>query len=664
MTGAPARGARLPHEPALDGLRGLAVAAVLLFHAEVPGTTGGYLGVSVFFTLSGFLITRLLLAERTATGRIGIGAFYARRARRLVPASAACLLAIAVLAHLGAWSTVTGLRRDLVGAALQVFNWVRLAGDSSYAAIFAADGGGASPVEHYWSLAIEEQFYWAWPLVVGLLLRRRGPGRALGPVAVLAVLAVAAAPVIAATWGPDAAYWATPARIGEILTGAAAGALVAERGAPRWARHVPLPALAVLAVGVVALPAGRGPAYAGWFPALSMVTAMLLLGLAHDGVARRALSVRPLVALGAVSYGAYLYHWPVYTLLDEARLGRGGAALLVARLAATLVIATASLHLLERPFRTATLAPRPSLVAAGVATLAVVAASVAVPTTGPVYDTAGDAAATAAIDRDASLDALRLVAPGDALPAADEDPEARWARLDLVAPTPSRPVRVVVFGDSTAKATGGGLVRWAAAHPDRAQVTVVGAAGCGFVRGGTRVFPGREEAIPDACDRYVEDDLAAAVRDLRPDVALMLTGGWDTVDQRFEGTGPLAPTDPEYRRRIAESYADATRRITEAGVDRVLWLAEPTSDPFWNPVASPQEEPERHLALHEEMRALAAADPDRVAVADLGGWMEAAGWLDDRAVRPDGVHLTAEAAEEVASRWLGPVALAAALRGR
>ncbi|MEZ5137706.1 MAG: hypothetical protein R2711_02680 [Acidimicrobiales bacterium] len=112
-------------------------------------------------------------------------------------------------------------------------------------------------------------------------------------------------------------------------------------------------------------------------------------------------------------------------------------------------------------------------------------------------------------------------------------------------------------------------------------------------------------------------------------MAVLLTGGWDTVDQRFEGTGPLAPTDPGYRRRIAEGYADVTRRLVDAGVDRVLWLAEPTSDPFWNPVPSPQEEPERHLALHREMQALAAATPDEVAVADLGGWMAAAGWLDD-----------------------------------
>ncbi|MEZ5137707.1 MAG: hypothetical protein R2711_02685 [Acidimicrobiales bacterium] len=107
--------------------------------------------------------------------------------------------------------------------------------------------------------------------------------------------------------------------------------------------------------------------------------------------------MRPLVALGAISYGAYLYHWPLYTLIDEARLGLGGTALLLARLGATVVVATASLHLLERPVRTASLAPAPSLVAAGGDALAVLAASATVPATAPVYETAGDAA-TAAID--------------------------------------------------------------------------------------------------------------------------------------------------------------------------------------------------------------------------------------------------------------------------
>ncbi|HEY5875702.1 MAG TPA: acyltransferase, partial [Ilumatobacteraceae bacterium] len=203
----------LEHEPALDGMRALAVVAVLLFHADVPWMRGGYIGVSVFFTLSGFLITRLLLAEHARTGRIALGPFYARRLRRLLPASLACILGVVAAAWLG-WFTPTGsLRREVAGAVLQVGNWESLSGSDSYADLLHRLGGPASPLAHYWSLAIEEQFYWLWPpVLLALFIGRPSPGalaRRIGGVTVgFAVLAV----WIAAQFGPDAAYWSTPAR--------------------------------------------------------------------------------------------------------------------------------------------------------------------------------------------------------------------------------------------------------------------------------------------------------------------------------------------------------------------------------------------------------------------------------------------------------------------
>ena len=139
--------------------------------------SGGYLGVSVFFTLSGFLITSLLLAEH-AGHRLGRRpAFYTRRARRLLPASLVCLAAVCVLAAAGAFDGITKLRRDVLGALFQVFNWVKLASGESYADLTAAQAGLRRPLDHYWSLAIEEQFYWVWPLAfLGILwwCRRRG----------------------------------------------------------------------------------------------------------------------------------------------------------------------------------------------------------------------------------------------------------------------------------------------------------------------------------------------------------------------------------------------------------------------------------------------------------------------------------------------------------
>ena len=170
----------IAYQPALDGLRAVAVVMVLLFHAGFGWMHGGYFGVSMFFTLSGFLVTSLLLTEADTTGKVSLGRFYARRARRLLPASLLCLVAIVVASALGEFSLVPNLSRQLTGAVLQVYNWVQLSGGSSYTALFASAPALTSPVEHYWSLAIEEQFYLLWPLVLGpLALRARRRGKSV-----------------------------------------------------------------------------------------------------------------------------------------------------------------------------------------------------------------------------------------------------------------------------------------------------------------------------------------------------------------------------------------------------------------------------------------------------------------------------------------------------
>lgn len=650
---------RFAYQPALDGVRALAVAVVLLFHADVPGFGGGYVGVSVFFTLSGFLITSLLIREHRSAGRIATGSFYARRARRLLPASALCLGGIILLSGLGAWDQVTDLRTDIWAAALQVFNWLRLTGDTSYGDLFAQSAGAVSPVEHYWSLAIEEQFYWVWPLafagLASVAIRVRKP--LLLVLGVPALVAIVIAPVIGAVWGPEAAYWSTFARVGEILTGAVAAAIVAERGAPRWTRHAAPVCLVLIGFAVVFFPSASGPAYEGWLPALSIVTVVLLLGLQHDGPLRSGMSFKPFVALGAISYGIYLFHWPIFTLVDEARVGHGGAILLAARLGLTLAVAIASYFLLERPVRRQQRAPRPTLVAGGVLTVAILVLALTVPNRTLTIDTAGDAADTAAIDPATPTEGL-AVSGGTVVAPAD------WKQAVLSAPVTNRPVRILVLGDSTAKATGGGLARWAAAHPDQAQVTIAGQAGCGFVQGGTRVFPEGDQEISADCDEYVDATLAAKVAELQPDVVMMMTTAWDVINQRFDGTGPEAPMDPEYRQRVQEDFADATQAVLDAGAPQVVWIAEPTVNPIWNPVHSPQEEPERHAVLHETMADLAAADPEHVAVADLAWWIDDAGLAEDRPTRPDGVHLSPEAAERLATDWLGPLLVNAAVRGR
>ena len=153
----------LGYLPSLDGLRGIAVAAVVAYHLDFGWAQGGYLGVSLFFTLSGYLISRLMMGEVERTGRVAVGAFWRRRIKRLAPASMVTLTSIVALEHLdpSIWST-TGFRSSMFGALFHVANWEALISGTGYFDLL----GVASPVRHYWSLAIEEQFYLVFPLAV------------------------------------------------------------------------------------------------------------------------------------------------------------------------------------------------------------------------------------------------------------------------------------------------------------------------------------------------------------------------------------------------------------------------------------------------------------------------------------------------------------------
>jgi peptidoglycan/LPS O-acetylase OafA/YrhL len=264
---------RFAYQPALDGVRAVAVVLVVLYHAGFGWMSGGYVGVSVLFTLSGFLITSLALAEHGASGGIDIGGFYGRRLRRIVPASLVCLAGVMTAAWLHRFEGITELRRDLWAALAQVYNWVLLAHGDSYASEIAKAAGQRAPLDHYWSLAIEEQFYWAWPLVLLVVLRRGRRSRLLLVGGLWAAFVVAAV-AIAASTGPAATYLATPARLPEILLGAVL-AVALRSGFPVpaggwWAGA----ALGAVVVCAETWPARGGPAEAGRPPSIGVFAAM------------------------------------------------------------------------------------------------------------------------------------------------------------------------------------------------------------------------------------------------------------------------------------------------------------------------------------------------------------------------------------------------------
>ncbi|HEX7604313.1 MAG TPA: acyltransferase, partial [Polyangiaceae bacterium] len=346
----------ITHLPALDGLRGLAVLGVVLFHSGGM-LKGGYLGVDLFFVLSGFLITSILLAEHRRSGRIALGAFWVRRARRLFPALLALMPAIAVYARVFAQpDELAGLRGDALATLGYVANWRAVFSNKSYWELFAAP----SPLEHTWSLAIEEQFYVVWPLLVfGVLVVLRWSSRALLVMtAILTALSVAAMLLFYSPDSTTRAYFGTDTRAAAILVGAALAMIMGPDPklgdrARRWLD--PLGVVALVGLGVAwARLDGQDPFLyrAGFWLSELACLVLIACAVAPGSLVARALSVRPLTYAGSISYGIYLWHWPIDCVLVPERVHVGPLPLLALRLGATLAISMVSYRWLEQPIRT------------------------------------------------------------------------------------------------------------------------------------------------------------------------------------------------------------------------------------------------------------------------------------------------------------------------
>ena len=346
--------------PGLDGLRALAVAAVVAYHLGYGWAQGGLLGVGVFFTLSGYLITDLLLGQWRRSGKMHLGDFWLRRARRLLPAL------FVMLGVVTAWVTImdrarlTNLR-DADGAAATYWsNWYLIATHSSYFARFAP----AQPLDHLWSLAVEEQFYliWPWVLLAGLFVIRRRPGAlkwlALPTLGLAAASAVTMLLIYQPGFDPTRIYEGTDTRVSGLLIGAALAMIWPSSRAAKASRSttvaLDIPAfagLAVIAVMIWRVGQYSPFLYRGGLTLLSFATAAVVAATACPGsVVGRALSWRPLRWLGVRSYGIYLWHYPVIVLTSPANstedLPRAAA-----QVAASIGLAALSWRFVEEPVR-------------------------------------------------------------------------------------------------------------------------------------------------------------------------------------------------------------------------------------------------------------------------------------------------------------------------
>ena len=342
----------LAHHRGLDGLRGVAVILVIIFHSGLNWLPGGFLGVSVFFTLSGFLITSLLINEYENTGRINLRVFWGRRLRRLAPAS---LVVIAGVVGFASWLSTSieasRIKGDAISAALYFSNWRFIYSGHSYGELFASP----SPLQHLWSLSIEEQLYVVVPvLIAGLFalgLRRRGIG--------MVILAAVAGSTIATmcTNSHELIYYGTHNRAAELLLGSGFACLIGHRiervavqKAKPWATLYIVPLVGVIVLARFS--SVDSPwVYSGALTLFAGLSVVCLIAAVQAGPVRSFLSAPPLVRVGEVSYGLYLIHWPVIVWLNSDRLDLRPTALFVVQVVATVILTLMSYWLIEQPIR-------------------------------------------------------------------------------------------------------------------------------------------------------------------------------------------------------------------------------------------------------------------------------------------------------------------------
>ncbi len=641
----------LKFQPGLEGLRGLAVAAVLLFHGGFSWATGGFLGVSTFFTLSGYLITSLLLLEHSSTGTISLRRFWGRRFRRLMPASLVCLAGIVVLfaPFVASVSQLETLRGDVVSALAYVANWHFVLTGQSYEQLFTAP----SPVLHFWSLAIEEQFYVVFPLVMALLVvrlstTRRALGWILGGLAVLSTLEMA---WLYSPGDTSRVYYGTDTRAAELLLGAVLAVVMVERrriiGTVRTA-GVAAGAVALLAVAWLWHAASQTDAwlYRGGFGFYAVLSCSIVFAATQRGVVRTLLSLSLLRWLGRVSYGAYLLHWPIFLWIDEALPTWNAYASFALKVAITLALAEISLRVIEAPIRERRLLPRWQPLVAAPAAIAVIAVALVVTTS-----SIGPDKTQLAFDANAGTANLASILPPSTTPS-DDQPSSSTTVL-------AQPVPVLIFGDSIAQTLGGGFEAWSQTHSG-IVIANGGEVGCSIGVGGKVGAINDQRVTHPKCD----ERLAALPDQLGESGAVpyvvVLSCLFDVGERQIPGDDAWRrPGDRVLDAWLGQSIQDTVAVLSSKGA-MVVWLTCPLLDPqfdasnFMRPGPYAESNPVYVDRWNEIIREAAATNSNMV-VLELPAFLQQAwpGGQLDSTMRTDGVHFTKQASEDLLT-WLEP----------
>jgi peptidoglycan/LPS O-acetylase OafA/YrhL len=704
------RGPALAHYAGLDGLRGIAVLAVLLFHGGVSWAPGGFLGVEVFFVLSGFLITSLLVTEWQRSSTIALGAFWARRARRLLPALFCLVAAIGVYyVFAGAGQAVPGLKGDGISTLTYFSNWHQIVAGANY---FAATGP-VSPLQHTWSLAIEEQFYLVWPLVVlGVLWiagrRERGrdgagngaPRTGRRPLLLLLGLSLVGALASALDMALlfdggrnlDRIYYGTDTRASGLLIGASLAIGVAllrgrERSEALGARRQVVgacervagpAALIALAATLTAMALINGStAWMYPYGLLGLDAAVVLLIVAAvarpTSSAARVLATRPLRALGKISYGVYLWHFPLFLWLSADTTGVSGARLLAVRLTVTLAVSVASYVLIEQPIRQRR---RPAWVirvltplAAGgsVAALLLASAASALPAGIPAASTlpqpppqlkGSDPGCTITLNDAASYGVapIPLNKQTQFVYHALGEHQLSWSGSARKTFNTCPPKRVMLVGDSLAFTLG---VPWLQ-NEERygIQLADAGILGCAFTTVGELNVAGTWEGQSAGCPDELEQ-WAAEKQALHPQAVIVELGYRDQFDWKINGQ--VVHLGQRAFDAYVQKQIDALVRTLGAGGTKILFLSIPYTHPpdLPNGSPAPAASPARHRLINEMLVGEAQRHPATVGVLNLDQTVSPGNHYDadvnGQLCRFDGVHFSAYCSDLLEPRVLGEV---------
>ena len=527
---------KMGYQPALDGLRAISVIAVILYHANVSWLPGGFLGVEVFFVVSGFLITSLMIEERSTNGRVDLRNFWIRRARRLLPALLVMLLAVALSVATFATDSAPDFRRDVIPSLLYVSNWWQIwFVESPY---FAASD--LPVLRHLWSLAVEEQWYLVWPVAFVLLARL--PRRIAATIVFL--LGAIGAVATALLWLPDSEsrtnflYLSTPTRASGLLLGAALALWWQRTDSVRRWLTVLLDIGGVVLLGVIAVAAATvhvsdRSLYQGWLASTSVISVLLIVVAVRPSgsVLKKLLGLSLLAAIGRRSYGLYLWHWPIFVFGDA----RGSATNLFVCAAITVVVNEICFQVVEQPARRGVIGDwwhsrqDWSIVRKTVQFIVGMGLIAGVSVVG-VRVSAIEA-------RDLSVDTsnekvvFELTSPSTTISSTTKPTTTQTTVATTRTTLPKLPRRVVIVGDSQAHSL---YVNRPSGIEKTFQLANGALDGCGvFERGvGIGGKTGGFRRDFGNCEGF-EKKWAASAAKAKADVALVVLGAWEVLDLRI-----------------------------------------------------------------------------------------------------------------------------------